>query len=221
MRHHVVDRRRRAAAMAVVRAGLLDHRPRKVCAKAAEAEAENGRMNASSSADDRNWNREGVTSTGVGMARRRVAEAEVTCTSSRLLDRKEAVSATWTVREEDRILRPGEMGTADDGSLEAREVLLRSDAADCDSSNDRDACRLCEASVWVRKMRARERERDEKSPTHAVGISRMVYASAANPGNPLLLGGNRHRRLDHRTEEDLVCQVATDCDSWPPKSLST
>lgn len=49
----------------------------------------------------------------------------------------------------------------------------------------------------------------------------MVYASAANPGNPLLLGGNRHRRLDHRTEEDLVCQVATDCDSWPPKSLST
>ena len=80
-------------------------------------------------------------SIGVGKAHHQAAAA--TCTSSRLLGRKEAENVTWTVREEDRILHHGERGTADGGSLEAREVLLlRSDAADCDSSNGLDAYKL-------------------------------------------------------------------------------
>lgn len=188
-----MDRRRRAVVVAVVRADLIDHSR---MARARGSAGESGRRNASSAAAAAH-DREGVTSIGIGKAHHRVAAAAATCTSSLLLrDRREVESETWSVREEDRTVRHGERGIADGGSLEVRGVLLRSDAADCDSSNDRDACR-------------------------AVGISRMVYASAANPGNPLLLGGNRHRRLDHRTEEDLVCQVATDCDSWPPKSLST
>ena len=72
-----------------------------------------------------------------------------------------------------------------------------------------------------------EREREERTaPTDAVEISRTVYASGANPDILLLLllllGGNRRRRLDrHRMEAALLAsQVATDCDSCPPTSLS-
>lgn len=128
----------------MVRADLLDHRSRMVRAKAAAAAGESERRNASSAAaaaHDHDRNREVVTSIGVGKAHHQAAVA--TCTSFRLLGRKEVGSVTWTVREEDRILHHGERGTADGGSLEAREVLLlRSDAADCDSSNGLDAYKL-------------------------------------------------------------------------------